>query len=54
MKVYIAYNMDTVYLEACYVTQRVVEGVFKSREDAEALIAAMDWSETKVEEWEVK
>lgn len=54
MKVYIVYNFDTVYLESCYVTQRTVEGVFQSREDAEAYIADMDWGDGEVEEWGVR
>ena len=48
MKVYIVYNFDTVYLEACYVTQRIVEGVFQSREDAEAYVSDMDWGDGEV------
>ena len=54
MKVYIVYNFDTVYLESCYVTQRTVEGVFQSREDAEACVAGMFDGDGKIEEWGVK
>ena len=54
MKVYIVIDVEFESGYDYYCTNRKVEAVFSSREDAEAYAAWMDWGDGEVEEWEVK
>lgn len=53
-KVYIVFDVEFEGGNDCYFTNRKVEAVFQSREEAEAYAVAMDWGDGEVEEWEVK